>query len=50
MQEQTTQQQTAQAAATSAAIEQVRVHLGGVTELTLGGEAGSSEDKRYVYS
>lgn len=37
-------------AAPSTNLDEVRISLGGTTELTLGTTSGSSEDKRYVYN
>lgn len=35
---------------TSTGLDEVRICVGGATELTLGSGGGSSEDKRYVYN
>jgi len=44
------QEQISQHTDNTIAVDEVRMELGEATALTLGGSAGSSEDKRYIYN
>ena len=44
------QEQTTHHSDDTTALGEVRMRLGETTELTRGGSAGNSEDKRYIYN